>query len=74
MSKPKDPKPTTDGGSIEPLVRRPAITVAMLRLPVGVRNLNNLVGLLTDEYGEGLTMREDPKGWLDIRQPEPPNH
>lgn len=48
-------------------------TVAMLRLPIPARHLKLTVEALTAMYGEGLTMHENPKGWLDIRSPKPPN-
>lgn len=45
-------------------------TVAMLRLPLSLRCLNKMNDALKAAYGEGLTMREAPKGWLDIRDPK----
>lgn len=48
-------------------------TIAMLRLPISVRNLKLTTEILRKLYGEGLTMQENPKGWLDIRSPKPPN-
>lgn len=45
-------------------------TVAMLRLPVGSYNLRALLRTLTLQYGD-VSMTEEPKGWLDIRQPKP---
>lgn len=45
--------------------------VARLRLPIGVQRLCDATDLLTEIYGDGLTMRENPKGWLEIL---PQNH
>ena len=46
--------------------------VARLRLPIGARRLCDATDLLTEIYGDGLTMRENPKGWLEILHPQ--NH
>lgn len=48
-------------------------TVVMLRLPISIRELNKLNETLRAIYGPDLTMQENPKGWLDIRTPKPPN-
>ncbi len=48
--------------------------VARLRLPIGARRLCDAIDLLAEIYGDGLMMRENPKGWLEIRNPEPTEH
>lgn len=60
-------------GSLHPAGSAACGTIAMLRLPIPVRHLKLTVEALTAMCGEGLTMQENPKGWLDIRSPKPPN-
>jgi len=55
------------GTLIEAVVRR----VASLELPIPVKSLKGMVDALEAAYGPGLTMREEPKGWLCIETPKP---
>lgn len=61
------------GVSVQPVCSAACGTIAMLRLPISIRNLKLTREILRKLYGEGLTMQENPKGWLDIRSPKPPN-
>lgn len=54
---------------VEAGVRR----VASLALPIPVKSLKGMVDALETAYGPGLTMREEPKGWLCIETPKPNN-
>lgn len=45
----------------------------MLQLPISVQQMNRLINVLDAIYGSGLTMQENPAGWLDFRTPRLPN-
>jgi hypothetical protein len=44
-------------------------TIAILRLPIPIDKLSYFVDALIDSYGFGLTMQEEPKGWLQFNLP-----
>lgn len=58
--------------------RRPALppwcegrgVVAVLRLPIPVDALSEVIRSMTATYGPGLLMEEQPKGWLTFLMPE----
>lgn len=47
-------------------VSKPTGHVASLKLPIGCRGLKPIVDALESEYGTGLVVKEEPKGWLHI--------
>jgi hypothetical protein len=72
MSEKTELTPDTPG-SLHPAGSAACGTVAMLRLPIPVTHLSTIADGLSEIYGSGLTMQENPDGWLDIRSPKPPN-